>query len=141
MVVGFLVSIHKNIGLSQDMCKGKAQLLLWAFFYCLQLTSSFFFRFYCFELQPQVLYWGERERELLSNCFFYWCPYCVFEMNRSGAKSDKRTAVEVTKDKNRIGQVVLRNPRGASARVRSLNLTSPCILFSFKSSSSNWLNN
>ena len=68
---------------------------------------------------------GERERELLSNCFFYWCPYCVFEMNRSGAKSDKRTAVEVTKDKNRIGQVVLRNPRGASARVRSLNLYFP----------------
>lgn len=44
-------------------------------------------------------------------------PYCVFEMNRSGAESDKRTAVEVTKDKNGIGQVVLRNPRGASARV------------------------
>lgn len=32
LVVGFLVSIHKNIGLSHEMCKGKAQLLLWAFF-------------------------------------------------------------------------------------------------------------
>ncbi|KAK7829333.1 putative glucose-6-phosphate 1-epimerase [Quercus suber] len=37
-------------------------------------------------------------------------------MNRSGAESDKRTAVEVTKDKNGIGRVLLRNPRGASAR-------------------------
>jgi len=71
-----------------------------------------------FELQPQVLYWGEREREsyylIVSSIDV---PYCVFEMNRSGAESDKRTAVEVTKDKNGIGQVVLRNPRGASARV------------------------
>ena len=54
-------------------------------------------------------------------------------MNRSGAKSDKRTAVEVTKDKNRIGQVVLRNPRGASARVRSLNLYFPMYFVFFLS--------
>ncbi|GMY30477.1 putative glucose-6-phosphate 1-epimerase [Fagus crenata] len=38
-------------------------------------------------------------------------------MNHSGAESDKRAAVEVTRDKNGIDQVVLRNPRGASARV------------------------
>ena len=64
-------------------------------------------------------------------------PYCVFEMNRSGAESDKRTAVEVTKDKNGIGQVVLRNPRGASARVRSLYLYFTMYFVFFKSSSSN----
>ncbi|KAL2342700.1 hypothetical protein Fmac_003985 [Flemingia macrophylla] len=38
-------------------------------------------------------------------------------MNNSGAGSDYVGAVEVTKDKNGIGQVVLRNHRGASARV------------------------
>lgn len=62
-------------------------------------------------------------------------------MNHSGAESDKRTAVEVTKDKNGIGQVVLRNPRGASARVRSFYLYFIMYFVFFKLSSSNWLNN
>ncbi|XP_058772974.1 putative glucose-6-phosphate 1-epimerase [Vicia villosa] len=39
-------------------------------------------------------------------------------MNHSGGESDhNRKLVEVTKDKNGIGHVVLRNPRGASATV------------------------
>ncbi|XP_031286635.1 putative glucose-6-phosphate 1-epimerase isoform X2 [Pistacia vera] len=38
-------------------------------------------------------------------------------MNHSGAANDQRPAVEVTKDRNGIGQVVLRNPRGASATI------------------------
>ncbi|XP_027340685.1 putative glucose-6-phosphate 1-epimerase [Abrus precatorius] len=38
-------------------------------------------------------------------------------MNHSGATSDNGGAVEITKDKNGIGLVVLRNHRGASARV------------------------
>ncbi|XP_061343568.1 putative glucose-6-phosphate 1-epimerase isoform X2 [Gastrolobium bilobum] len=38
-------------------------------------------------------------------------------MNNSGAESDNRAAIEVTKDRNGIDQVVLRNFRGASARV------------------------
>lgn len=39
-------------------------------------------------------------------------------MNQSGGESDhNRKLVEVTKDKNGIGHVVLRNPRGASATV------------------------
>ncbi|KAJ0047663.1 hypothetical protein Pint_15042 [Pistacia integerrima] len=38
-------------------------------------------------------------------------------MNHSGAANNQRPAVEVTKDRNGIGQVVLRNPRGASARI------------------------
>lgn len=38
-------------------------------------------------------------------------------MNHSGAESDQRVAVDVTKDKNGIDQVVLQNPRGASAMV------------------------
>lgn len=37
-------------------------------------------------------------------------------MNHSGAAFDQK-AVEVTKDRNGIDQIVLRNPRGASARV------------------------
>ncbi|XP_020539513.1 putative glucose-6-phosphate 1-epimerase isoform X1 [Jatropha curcas] len=36
---------------------------------------------------------------------------------RTSQASDQRVAVEVTKDRNGIDQVVLRNPRGASARV------------------------
>lgn len=38
-------------------------------------------------------------------------------MDRSGTSVDQKGAVDVTKDSNGIGQVVLRNPRGASARV------------------------
>ncbi|KDO76439.1 hypothetical protein CISIN_1g022000mg [Citrus sinensis] len=38
-------------------------------------------------------------------------------MKDSGAASDHRAAVEVTKDRNGIEQVVLRNPRGASAKI------------------------
>ncbi|QCD85102.1 putative glucose-6-phosphate 1-epimerase isoform X3 [Vigna unguiculata] len=38
-------------------------------------------------------------------------------MNHSGAGSDDIRAVEITKDRNGIGLVVLRNHRGASARV------------------------
>ncbi|XVE64739.1 hypothetical protein DITRI_Ditri07aG0125400 [Diplodiscus trichospermus] len=38
-------------------------------------------------------------------------------MNHSGTAFDQKDAVEVTKDRNGIDQVVLRNPRGASARV------------------------
>ncbi|XP_059441964.1 putative glucose-6-phosphate 1-epimerase, partial [Corylus avellana] len=38
-------------------------------------------------------------------------------MNHSGAESDQRAAVHVSKDKNGIDQVLLRNPRGASALV------------------------
>ncbi|OIW11106.1 hypothetical protein TanjilG_22913 [Lupinus angustifolius] len=38
-------------------------------------------------------------------------------MNHSSAESDNRAAVEVIKDKNGIEQVVLRNQRGASAKV------------------------
>ncbi|KAI4315499.1 hypothetical protein L6164_028299 [Bauhinia variegata] len=38
-------------------------------------------------------------------------------MNHSGTESDNKGLVEVTKDKNGIQQVVLRNHRGASARV------------------------
>ncbi|KAK9277374.1 hypothetical protein L1049_006917 [Liquidambar formosana] len=38
-------------------------------------------------------------------------------MKHTGGASDQRAAVEVTKDKNGIDQVVLRNPHGASARV------------------------
>ncbi|XWS50050.1 hypothetical protein CRYUN_Cryun12cG0054900 [Craigia yunnanensis] len=38
-------------------------------------------------------------------------------MNYSGAAFDQKAAVEVTKDRNGIDQVVLRNPRGASARI------------------------
>jgi hypothetical protein len=39
-------------------------------------------------------------------------------MNHSGAESDhKNTLVGVTKDKNGIEQVILRNVRGASATV------------------------
>lgn len=41
-------------------------------------------------------------------------------MNHSGAGSDDIRAVEITKDRNGIGLVVLRNHRGASARVRFL---------------------
>lgn len=40
-------------------------------------------------------------------------------MNHSGGESDhNRTAIEITKDKNGIDQVILRNIRGASATVR-----------------------
>ena len=52
------------------------------------------------------------EKDLSASLSPLTCPYCVFTMNHSGA------AVEVTKDRNGIDQVVLRNPRGASARVR-----------------------
>ncbi|KAF5938474.1 hypothetical protein HYC85_022733 [Camellia sinensis] len=38
-------------------------------------------------------------------------------MNHSAVAGDRREAVEVTKDRNGIDQVVLRNPRGASAQV------------------------
>ncbi|KAL5814297.1 hypothetical protein ACOSQ3_025091 [Xanthoceras sorbifolium] len=38
-------------------------------------------------------------------------------MNHFGAACDQKAAVEITKDRNGIDQVVLRNPRGASARV------------------------
>ncbi|PSS11341.1 Glucose-6-phosphate 1-epimerase [Actinidia chinensis var. chinensis] len=38
-------------------------------------------------------------------------------MNQSEVAGDQRTGVEVTKDKNGVEQVVLRSPRGASARV------------------------
>lgn len=50
-------------------------------------------------------------------------------MKDSGAASDQRAAVEVTKDRNGIEQVVLRNPRGASAKVRTIF---PAFCFSFK---------
>lgn len=50
-------------------------------------------------------------------------------MKDSGAASDQRAAVEVTKDRNGIEQVVLRNPRGASAKVRTI---CPAFCFSFK---------
>lgn len=52
-------------------------------------------------------------------------PLCVCEMNQSeNVAAEQRAGVEVTKDKNGIEQVVLRSPRGASARVRSFNLDS-----------------
>lgn len=38
-------------------------------------------------------------------------------MNNSGAANDQRPPIEVTKDRNGIDQVLLRNPRGASARI------------------------
>ncbi|XP_021668660.2 putative glucose-6-phosphate 1-epimerase [Hevea brasiliensis] len=38
-------------------------------------------------------------------------------MNNSGAAPDQIAAVEVTKERNGIDKIVLRNPRGASARV------------------------
>ncbi|BBH03437.1 Galactose mutarotase-like superfamily protein [Prunus dulcis] len=38
-------------------------------------------------------------------------------MNHSGAPSDQRAAVEVSKDKSGIDQVLLHNPRGASVQV------------------------
>ncbi|OMO79692.1 Aldose 1-/Glucose-6-phosphate 1-epimerase [Corchorus capsularis] len=38
-------------------------------------------------------------------------------MNHSGVASDQKPAVEITKDRNGIEQIVLRNPRGASTRV------------------------
>lgn len=42
-------------------------------------------------------------------------------MNHSAANGDHRTTVvEIIKDKNGVDQVLLRNPRGASAKVRSL---------------------
>lgn len=45
-------------------------------------------------------------------------------MNHSAANVDHRgTVVEVIKDKNGVDQVLLHNPRGASAKVRSLNRT------------------
>lgn len=40
------------------------------------------------------------------------------EMNNSGAAPDQKPAVEFTKDRNGIDQVILNNPRGASVRVR-----------------------
>lgn len=39
--------------------------------------------------------------------------------NSSAADGDYRGRVEVIKDKNGIDQVLLHNPRGASAKVRS----------------------
>jgi glucose-6-phosphate 1-epimerase len=39
-------------------------------------------------------------------------------MGHSAAVWDFRAATEITKDQNGIGQVVLRTPQGASARVR-----------------------
>lgn len=39
-------------------------------------------------------------------------------MSNCGTENESRAGVEVTKDKNGIDQVVLRNQRGASARVR-----------------------
>ena len=48
-------------------------------------------------------------------CFFL----CVFlEMGHAVAIWDHKAAIELTKDWNGIDQVVLRNPQGASARVR-----------------------
>ncbi|KAJ9148034.1 hypothetical protein P3X46_030131 [Hevea brasiliensis] len=47
-----------------------------------------------------------------------------FTMNNSGAAPDQIAAVEVTKERNGIDKIVLRNPRGASARVRNLSLSS-----------------
>ncbi|KAG7015158.1 hypothetical protein SDJN02_22791 [Cucurbita argyrosperma subsp. argyrosperma] len=38
-------------------------------------------------------------------------------MDHSGAPSNQKPAVEVAKDKNGVDQVLLRNSRGASARV------------------------
>lgn len=67
--------------------------------------------------------------------FFFLCPYCVFTMKDSGAASDQRAAVEVTKDRNGIEQVVLRNPRGASAKVRTIF---PAFCFSFKFIRKDW---
>lgn len=43
-------------------------------------------------------------------------------MDPSEAESNQGAAVEVIKDKNGIDQVVLRSPRGASARVGVLYL-------------------
>ncbi|KAK2664221.1 hypothetical protein Ddye_002795 [Dipteronia dyeriana] len=37
--------------------------------------------------------------------------------HHSGASCDQKSAIEVTKDRNGVDQVVLRNPRGASARI------------------------
>ncbi|KAL3844516.1 hypothetical protein ACJIZ3_001919 [Penstemon smallii] len=42
---------------------------------------------------------------------------CVVEMNHSAADVNQKKSVEITKDKNGISQAILRNPRGASARV------------------------
>lgn len=39
-------------------------------------------------------------------------------MSHSGAEKEGKAGVEVTKDRNGVDQVVLRNKRGASARVR-----------------------
>lgn len=44
---------------------------------------------------------------------------CAFsKMGHSSAVWDCKAAVEITKDLNGVGQVVLRNPQGASAQVR-----------------------
>lgn len=41
-------------------------------------------------------------------------------MDHSAVDDDNRATVKVTKDKNGVEQVLLQNPRGASARVGSL---------------------
>lgn len=51
------------------------------------------------------------------------CFLCIlgsaFTMNNSEAAADQKAAAEVTKGRNGIDQIVLRNSRGASARVRN----------------------
>lgn len=72
-------------------------------------------------LQGLVLGWEEeRDREIPLSSSYLFKLMCLlfcwkFEMSHSGA-----AVVEVSKDKNGIDQVLLQNPRGASARVSRL---------------------
>lgn len=69
----------------------------------------------CFGLRER-----ERQREIPLSSSYLFKLMCLlfcwkFEMSHSGA-----AVVEVSKDKNGIDQVLLQNPRGASARVSRL---------------------
>lgn len=56
----------------------------------------------------------------------YWYPVCVVEMDHSAADKDYK-AVEFAKDKNGVGQVLLRSLRGASVRVSLLLRLISCV--------------